>query len=99
PSYIYTLSLHDALPIFDPIRAYRHRQLLRIVLRDALGLAKPGAIFTELSDLAEACLLFAGKLLGREQLTIIALGKFGGREISYRSEEHTSELQSRGHLV
>src|SRR6266536_1718296 len=70
----------------DPIRAYRHRQLLRIVLRDALGLAKPGAIFTELSDLAEACLLFVGKLLGREQLTIIALGKFGGREISYGAD-------------
>jgi glutamate-ammonia-ligase adenylyltransferase len=70
----------------DPIRAYRHRQLLRIILRDALGLAKPGAIFTELSDLAEACLLFVGKLLGREQLTIIALGKFGGREISYGAD-------------
>src|SRR6266566_1070899 len=70
----------------DPIRAYRHRQLLRIVLRDALGLAKPGAIFTELSDLAEACLLFVGKLVGREQLTIIALGKFGGREISYGAD-------------
>ena len=70
----------------DPIRAYRHRQLLRIVLRDALGLAKPGAIFTELSDLAEACLLFVGKLLGREQLTIIVLGKFGGREISYGAD-------------
>jgi len=55
-------------------------------LRDALGLAKPGAIFTELSDLAEACLLFAGKLIGREQLTIIALGKFGGREISYGAD-------------
>ena len=70
----------------DPIRAYRHRQLLRIVLRDALGLAKPGAIFAELSDLAEACLLFVGKLLGREELTIIALGKFGGREISYGAD-------------
>ena len=70
----------------DPIRAYRHRQVLRIVLRDALGLAKPGAIFAELSDLAEACLLFVGKLLGREQLTIIALGKFGGREISYGAD-------------
>src|SRR6266550_4263867 len=70
----------------DPIRAYRHRQVLGIVLRDALGLAKPGAIFAELSDLAEACLLFVGKLLGREELTIIALGKFGGREISYGAD-------------
>jgi glutamate-ammonia-ligase adenylyltransferase len=70
----------------DPIRAYRHRQLLRIVLRDALGLAKPEAIFTELSDLAEACMLFVGKLLGSERLTIVALGKFGGRDISYGAD-------------
>ena len=79
-------SLGASVSNLDPIRAYRHRQLLRIVLRDALGLAKPGAIFTEISDLAEACLLFVGKLLGREQLTIIALGKFGGREISYGAD-------------
>jgi glutamate-ammonia-ligase adenylyltransferase len=79
-------SLGASASNLDPIRAYRHRQLLRIVLRDALGLVKPGAIFTELSDLAEACLLFVGKLLGREQLTIIALGKFGGREISYGAD-------------
>jgi [glutamine synthetase] adenylyltransferase / [glutamine synthetase]-adenylyl-L-tyrosine phosphorylase len=70
----------------DPIRAYRYRQLLRIVLRDALGLAKPEAIFTELSDLAEACMLFVGKLLGSERLTIVALGKFGGRHISYGAD-------------
>jgi [glutamine synthetase] adenylyltransferase / [glutamine synthetase]-adenylyl-L-tyrosine phosphorylase len=70
----------------DPIRAYRQRQLLRIVLRDALGLAKPEAIFTELSDLAEACLLFVSKLLGSERLTVVALGKFGGREISYGAD-------------
>ena len=70
----------------DPIRAYRYRQLLRIVLRDALGLAKPEAIFTELSDLAEACMLFVGKLLGGERLTIFALGKFGGRHISYGAD-------------
>jgi glutamate-ammonia-ligase adenylyltransferase len=70
----------------DPLRAYRHRQLLRIILRDALGLAQPEAILTELSDLAEACLLFVSKLLGNEQLTIIALGKFGGRDISYGAD-------------
>jgi glutamate-ammonia-ligase adenylyltransferase len=70
----------------DPIRAYRQRQLLRIILRDVLGLASPGAIFTELSDLAEACLLFTARLLANEQLTIIALGKFGGRELSYGAD-------------
>jgi glutamate-ammonia-ligase adenylyltransferase len=70
----------------DPVRAYRRRQLLRIVLRDALGLIDPEAVFRELSDLAEACLLFTARLLEGEQITIIALGKFGGREISYGAD-------------
>ena len=79
-------SLGAALNNLDPVRAYRQRQLLRITLRDVLGLASPAAIFTELSDLAEACLLFTVGLLGNEQLTIVALGKFGGREISYGAD-------------
>ena len=70
----------------DPIRAYRQRQLLRIILREILGLATPAATFTELSDVAEACLLFTARLLGNEQVTIIALGKFGGRELTYGAD-------------
>src|SRR5437773_9227712 len=64
----------------DPVRAYRQRQLLRIILREVLELASPAATFAELSDVAEACLLFTARLLGSEQLTIVALGKFGGRD-------------------
>jgi glutamate-ammonia-ligase adenylyltransferase len=70
----------------DPIRAYRQRQLLRIILLDVLGLVQPAATFAELSDVAEACLIFVTNLLTSEQLTIIALGKFGGREISYGAD-------------
>src|SRR5213596_3588793 len=70
----------------DPIRAYRQRQLLRIILREVLGLSSLAATFTELSDVAEACLLYMARLLGDEQLTIIALGKFGGRDISYGAD-------------
>jgi glutamate-ammonia-ligase adenylyltransferase len=70
----------------DPIRAYRQRQLLRIILRDVLGLIQPAATFAELSDVAEACLVFVAKLLRSERLTVIALGKFGGREISYGAD-------------
>src|SRR6266576_2479162 len=70
----------------DPIRAYRQRQLLRIILREVSGLSSLAATFTELSDVAEACLLYMARLLGDEQLTIIALGKFGGREISYGAD-------------
>src|SRR6059058_5931055 len=47
---------------FDAVRAYRQRQLLRIILREVLGLSSPAATFTELSDVAEACLLFTVKL-------------------------------------
>jgi [glutamine synthetase] adenylyltransferase / [glutamine synthetase]-adenylyl-L-tyrosine phosphorylase len=70
----------------DPIRAYRQRQLLRIILRDVLGLIQPARTFAELSDVAEACLVFVTKLLATEQLTVIALGKFGGCEINYGAD-------------
>src|SRR5438552_2678443 len=70
----------------NPIRAYRQRQLLRIILRDVLGVVQPAATFAELSDVAEACLIFVAKLLASEKLTVIALGKFGGREISYGAD-------------
>jgi len=70
----------------DPIRAYRQRQLLRIMMRDALGVAEASVIFAELSELAESCLTFTNKLLGGENLTIVALGKFGGGELSYGAD-------------
>jgi len=70
----------------NPIRTYRQRQLLRIILRDVLGLSQPAATFAELTDVAEACLVVVAKLLTSEQLTVIALGKFGGREISYGAD-------------
>jgi glutamate-ammonia-ligase adenylyltransferase len=70
----------------DPIRAYRQRQLLRIILREILRLVSLAGVFAELSDLAEACLVYTVRLLGAEHLTIIALGKFGGGEISYGTD-------------
>ena len=70
----------------DPIRAYRQRQLLRIILREIVGLATPAAVSAELSDLAEACLVFTARLVGDEQLTIVALGKIGGRDIGYGAD-------------
>src|SRR6266704_6260018 len=70
----------------DPIHAYRQRQLLRIIMRDVLGVADAPIIFAELSALAESCLTFTNKLLGGENLTIVALGKFGGGELSYGAD-------------
>jgi glutamate-ammonia-ligase adenylyltransferase len=71
---------------FDAVRAYRQTQLLRILLRDVLGLTALAEPQPELAALAEACLLFMTKVLGSGQLTIVGLGKFGGREISYGAD-------------
>ncbi|MFZ1221300.1 MAG: bifunctional [glutamate--ammonia ligase]-adenylyl-L-tyrosine phosphorylase/[glutamate--ammonia-ligase] adenylyltransferase [Chthoniobacterales bacterium] len=71
----------------DLLRAYRQTQILRIFLRDVLGLAGLASVFAEHSALAEACLLFVSRLRGGESdLTIIALGKFGGGEIGYGAD-------------
>ncbi|HSP45217.1 MAG TPA: bifunctional [glutamate--ammonia ligase]-adenylyl-L-tyrosine phosphorylase/[glutamate--ammonia-ligase] adenylyltransferase, partial [Chthoniobacterales bacterium] len=71
----------------DLLRAYRQTQLLRIFLRDILGLATLSSIFSEHSALAEACLFFVNGLRrSQSDLTIIALGKFGGGEIGYGAD-------------
>ncbi|MEY2573229.1 MAG: [glutamine synthetase] adenylyltransferase / [glutamine synthetase]-adenylyl-L-tyrosine, partial [Verrucomicrobiota bacterium] len=71
----------------DLLRVYRQTQLLRIFLRDILGLADLSTILIEHSALAEACLIFVNRLRGSESdLTIIALGKFGGGEIGYGAD-------------
>ena len=70
----------------EAVRAYRQRQLLRILLRDVMGWTDLETLFQEQSDLAEACLIFVNDLLGGKDLTIIALGKFGGREITYGAD-------------
>jgi glutamate-ammonia-ligase adenylyltransferase len=67
-------------------RAYRQRQLLRIILRDVLGLTDGTTLYQEQSDLGEACLIFVNGILGGDELTIIAMGKFGGREITYGAD-------------
>ena len=71
----------------NSVRAYRQTQLLRILLRDVLGLSSPLTLVSEHSALSEACLVFMDRLLAEDsRLTIIAMGKFGGREITYGSD-------------
>ncbi len=71
----------------DPVRIYRQRELLRILLRDVLELAPLLQLLAEQNDVAEACLVFVDRLLNPDQsLTIVALGKFGGREIGYGAD-------------
>jgi [glutamine synthetase] adenylyltransferase / [glutamine synthetase]-adenylyl-L-tyrosine phosphorylase len=71
----------------DGVRIYRQRESLRILLRDVLEIAPLPQLLAEQTDLAEACLLYVDRLLNPEQsLTLVALGKFGGREISYGAD-------------
>ncbi len=72
---------------FDEVRAYRQAQWLRILVRDALGAADLATLQREHSALAEACLLFTHNLIAPDgDLTVIAMGKFGGRELSYAAD-------------
>src|SRR5690606_42019580 len=98
-TYTYTLSLHDALPIFlDQIYAISDRLT---VLRNG---KYEGEYLTR--DLDRHALI--SKMIGKDLDALKSLG--GNRRttprdadeaplLSARSEEHTSELQSRENLV
>src|SRR5207253_6320914 len=99
PTHIYTLSLHDALPISMTIST---RRVAPVTVRPAsladaadvasclaeLGYGTPVEVVTEklvAVAASEADAVFVAT--DAESATVL------------RSEEHTSELQSRGHLV
>src|SRR5207253_5717486 len=87
PSVIYTLSLHDALPIFvfEHDVALFDARLGGRALRDQAGYFH-SALFFQVQRLRAI-----GRDFRRADSQIAAA--------PLRSEEHTSELQSRGHLV
>src|SRR5207253_9609557 len=96
-SAIYALSLHDALPILHHQLPYDwYLNVVRIIHRAHPRLHLKGYTAVEWDWFA--------RLTGRPTRDLLAefkeagLGSLpgGGAE---RSEEHTSELQSRGHLV
>ena len=74
------------------LRGYHHAEVMRIGLRDILGLADDEQYLTELSALADACLRYALEIvlrkhrLRRAPFAIIGLGKLGGAEIDYGSD-------------
>src|SRR5439155_26455708 len=85
--HIYPLSLHDALPISD-----------RPIVREILGKTQ------RRRDAAFAFLIGVVQVLQAELLPVTQQpqeisGVVPAMSVEYRSEEHTSELQSRGHLV
>src|SRR5439155_22547757 len=77
PPQIYTLSLHDALPILSGFRS-----------RARLNPSGPGVVSPTMVTSAPASIVRSPARL-----------PWLSSRMSNRSEEHTSELQSRGHLV
>ena len=102
----YEVTLRAELPEGPPraidLAAFRRRRLLRILLRDALGLAPLAEITGEISGLADAILDESYRRIraGLERrhgtpslangrpcgLSIVALGKLGGQELNYSSD-------------
>jgi glutamate-ammonia-ligase adenylyltransferase len=69
------------------VRSFRESEVLRILLRDILGVASLGDLQTEMTNLADACVRFCqGNIPGADGLTIVALGKFGGQELLYGAD-------------
>jgi len=74
------------------LRRYHQVELMRIGLRDILGLADFEQNLLELSSLAAACLEYALEIVCREHsypkppCAIIGLGKLGGGELNYGSD-------------
>src|SRR5439155_26647514 len=92
---IYTLSLHDALPISSASGLVNH--VLCADLQD-IEIAGGQAGYQQ----ASATEIEYGVMdveLARDHLSSLPRGHMHVGDVESRSEEHTSELQSRGHLV
>src|SRR5207244_13056972 len=89
--YIYSLSLHDALPIFRRIRRhYRSDPAARV----SVGWRRPRDLNFEQPQTDQ----FPAAALDRPHK--LGLCRYSDRRVrERRSEEHTSELQSPDHLV
>ncbi len=91
----------EGVPSPHSLALFRRQQMLRIVMRDARGLAELAESTEELSHLAEALLEVTYRRLRADLVqrygtprtegadcgfSIIALGKLGGRELNYSSD-------------
>src|SRR5207253_8937327 len=89
PTHIYTLSLHDALPISSAA--------------DFFDFQKQNTSFEQTVAWGGASLNLTGdglpELVDGGRVSWNFFDTLGAKPILGRSEEHTSELQSRGHLV
>jgi glutamate-ammonia-ligase adenylyltransferase len=77
----------ERLPALEWVRAFRRSAVVRILVRDVLGFASQEVLEQEMTGLAEACLEYCCRQLPRpDEITVLALGKFGGCELSYGAD-------------
>src|SRR5439155_8325387 len=93
---IYTLSLHDALPIYSD---YSYLEMpARATMLYSIEVPRAGGD-TLFADQYAAYDDLPGAMKKRLE-GLVAMHHYGNRDdLEERSEDHTSELQSRGHLV
>ncbi|MEX2274126.1 MAG: hypothetical protein WEA10_00970 [Actinomycetota bacterium] len=75
----------DRLGVEAGLRRFRRRAMLRVAARDLDG-ADLVEVVEEISDIAAACLVAAVERAGDPGLSVLALGKLGGRELNYASD-------------
>ena len=74
------------------IRLYHRAELMRIALRDLMGLTDFTQNQKEINALGDACIQYALKVvmkkfrLKKPPFAVIGMGKFGGRELTYGSD-------------
>lgn len=74
------------------LREYRKREYLRIAAKEISRTCKPHQIYSELSELADACLDVALDIAFNKEgfkyskLCIISMGKLGARELNFSSD-------------
>ena len=69
------------------MRRWKRRELLRVAVRDLLGIEDMPAVGRELAELARVCVEAALELVDADvTLAVIGMGKLGGRELNYASD-------------
>jgi glutamate-ammonia-ligase adenylyltransferase len=91
----------DQIPSAGELAQFRREQVLRIMIRDVLGLGTLSDVTEELSNLADAILDLSYRRIRASlvaihgepvfndmpaEFSVIALGKLGGRELNYSSD-------------
>jgi glutamate-ammonia-ligase adenylyltransferase len=70
----------------EALARWKRLELLRIAARDLLGYDNLAAVGSALAALADEVLDTAAALAGSNGLTVIGMGKLGGRELNYASD-------------